>query len=328
MKQNLHFNELPMDIVLEILGQLPMEDILRVRQVCRRLCQASYQRSVWVSAYERSRLLLPEGPLSSQSSFQLEALMIRATKIERNWTSPRPAVFTQRRFPLELPTYDFGANIISGRFLQLVRNNGISWYDLDSSDIGTAVLTYSCPTVLPMYEHLHYQVNANGEGPDSVWVAFLSRSHFPPKIIILKVDLSAKKGYKVECHEEIPGGNITKIKIGFDWLLPVKEFTSPDEPMELFHIPSRSVVYLPMHHRAQHLSDLNCMNYAIAPGFLVLTFVLKNETLFDTYTLPRQLEPYSSGRLIRSHSGVYPHGISNIQVVESATPLERHQSIH
>ena len=35
--------------------------------------------------------------------------------------------------------------------------------------------------------------------------------------------------------------------MGHDWLLPIREFVSLDGPMDLFHIPSRAIVHLPMH---------------------------------------------------------------------------------
>lgn len=128
---------------------------------------------MWVNAYKKSSLLLPEGPLPTQSSLQLEKVLFHAMKVNRNWTSPDPPLFTRRRFPHELPTYDFDTNVISGRFLQLALRDNISWYDLDSDDISTPVLKYSCPTIMPMFGYLNYQINANGEGSDAVWVTFM-----------------------------------------------------------------------------------------------------------------------------------------------------------
>lgn len=145
--------------------------------MCRRLRQATYQRSVWVNVYERSDLLLQKGPLSSQSSSELECLLVRAAKINKNWTSGKPAVYTRRRFPRTLPTYDFDSNVISGRFLQLAESTGISWYDLDG-DMATPVLTYPCLSVMPMPGYLNHQVNANGEGPNAVWVSFVSNTPY------------------------------------------------------------------------------------------------------------------------------------------------------
>ncbi|KAF8967168.1 hypothetical protein BDZ97DRAFT_1656887 [Flammula alnicola] len=321
----LHLVDLPMDVIYEILGHLAVEDIIRSRQVCRRLCQATCQRNVWISVYERSSLLLPEGPLPSQCSVELEASLVRAAKLHINWTSPRPLVFTQRRFPRVLPTYDFDANVISGRYLQLAERDGISWYDLDATDMSKPILTYPCPTVMPLSGNLNYQVNANGEGPDVVWVSFVS--HAPSKIFILKANFG-NMGPKVDLHAELSAQDVTSIEMGHDWLLPIREFASPDSFMDLFHIPSHSTLYLPMHEKVQNLSDLHNLNYAITPRFLFLMFSMRSETLVDMYPLPKFADtttppPTLSGRLIRSHSGIYPHAISTIRVVE--TSLDQRQ---
>ena len=154
----------------------PHSRFLTNPQVCRRLRQATYQRTVWVNIYERSNFLLQKGPLSAQSSLELECSLVRAAKINKNWTSSEPAVYTRRRFPRQLPTYNFDSNIICGRFLQLAESTGISWYDLDADDMATPVLTYPCLSVIPVDGYLHHQVNANGEGSNAVWVSFISRT--------------------------------------------------------------------------------------------------------------------------------------------------------
>ena len=61
---------------------------------------------------------------------------------------------------------------------------------------------------------------------------------------MLKVNFTDRK---VNLHAEIPAVNVVGIKMDYDWLLPIKEFSSPDDLMDLIHIPSCSSVYLPMH---------------------------------------------------------------------------------
>ena len=67
-----------------------------------------------------------------------------------------------------------------------------------------------------------------------------------PSSVILKVHFSPAKN-TVAFHTEIPGVNVVGIRMGHDWLLPIREFVSLDGSMDLFHIPSRAIVYLPMH---------------------------------------------------------------------------------
>lgn len=91
-----------------------------------------------------------------------------------NWTCSEVPVFSRRRYPHELPTYNFAARVIAGRYLQLAEREGISWYDLDSADIGAPVLRYPCSSIVPMAGYCKHQVNAEGGGKYAVWVTFLS----------------------------------------------------------------------------------------------------------------------------------------------------------
>ena len=64
------------------------------------------------------------------------------------------------------------------------------------------------------------------------------------------------------------------------------------------------------------------MNYIITPRFLFMLFSLRPQTLVDVYSLPCIPDPLPPGfykRLFRSHCGVYPHAVSNLQVVETST---------
>jgi hypothetical protein len=64
------------------------------------------------------------------------------------------------------------------------------------------------------------------------------------------------------------------------------------------------------------------MNYVITPRFLFMLFSLRTETRVDVYSLPcipDLVPPGFYNRLLRSHCGVYPHAVSNLQVVETST---------
>lgn len=64
--------------------------------------------------------------------------------------------------------------------------------------------------------------------------------------VILKIHFSPAKN-TVTYYAEISGVSVVGIRMGHDWLLPIREFVSLDGPMDLFHIPSRAIVHLPMH---------------------------------------------------------------------------------
>lgn len=63
---------------------------------------------------------------------------------------------------------------------------------------------------------------------------------------ILKVTFGIN-GPNVKLHAVIKARNVTAIQMGFDWLLPVRESGSQNGLMDLFHIPSCSTIYFPMH---------------------------------------------------------------------------------
>jgi hypothetical protein len=59
------------------------------------------------------------------------------------------------------------------------------------------------------------------------------------------------------------------------------------------------------------------MNYAITSRYLYLMFSLRGETLVDMYLLPTSpCAATSQSKLPKSHSGIYPHAISNLQLLE------------
>ena len=64
--------------------------------------------------------------------------------------------------------------------------------------------------------------------------------------VILKLHFSSVKN-TVTFYAEISGVSVVSIRMGHDWLLPIREFVSLDGPIDLFHIPSRAIVHLPMH---------------------------------------------------------------------------------
>ncbi|KJA21191.1 hypothetical protein HYPSUDRAFT_141069 [Hypholoma sublateritium FD-334 SS-4] len=321
MGNDLRLEHLPLDIIYEILGCLSAGDIIRTRRVCRRLWSATFQQSVWGSAYKLSDLLLPDESLLTHSTKQLELCLVRAEKLHLNWTSSEPQPKVQRRFPRTLPVYNFDAGVISGRYLQVAEHNGISWYDLDLGDTQRPIMTYPCLNTFPTSGYLNFCENANGEGSDVVWVSFLT--HSPRKICILKATFG-NNGPKVQLHTEIKARNVTAVQMGYDWLLPVREFGSQNGLMDFFHIPSCSTMYFPMHEKVQNLSDLSNMKFAITPRFLFLMFPLRNETLVDVYPLPMlsgTLLPGATPKLLaRSHYGIYPHAISDIRVMADPLP--------
>ncbi|KAH6911579.1 hypothetical protein BKA70DRAFT_860438 [Coprinopsis sp. MPI-PUGE-AT-0042] len=303
------------DIVPEILGHLGAGDLARLRQVCRALYAAIDDRAPWSNAYERSNLLLPEGPSSSQTAKDLETHLVRSTLLHRCW-GPNPSRDQQIKntftFPRALPAYSFDAQIILGRYLQLAEQDAISWYDLDG-DCKHPLVVYECPYIAAITGFLSYQTNAQGEGESSVWVTFICS--YPMRIMVLKLFLDGTRS-TVSLETTLSAESVVEVKLGHDYILPVKEFTSRDEPLELFHIPTKTAHCVPRHARVQNLGDLGHMSYLILPTHLLMLFPSKSETHIEAYQLPHQVGSTPGPLLYR---GVYPHMISRSSIFNRPT---------
>ncbi|KAF9529683.1 hypothetical protein CPB83DRAFT_725658, partial [Crepidotus variabilis] len=73
---------LPVELLAEMMQLLDWKDILRLRQLCRRLDTASRERSVWLSIFLPYSAVLPrlfwlEKPLAMHSSAELEKVIVR-----------------------------------------------------------------------------------------------------------------------------------------------------------------------------------------------------------------------------------------------------------
>ena len=126
---------LPYDIIYEILSHLSTIDILRTRRACKWLAQMTFHRAVWSAAHERSRLLLAEGPIGNQTSSDLEAALVRATKLSLVWTAhpSRPPPTMSRCLQKSYPVFSFEAALVGGRYLLTVENRRLCLFDLDAT---------------------------------------------------------------------------------------------------------------------------------------------------------------------------------------------------
>lgn len=65
--------------------------------------------------------------------------------------------------------------------------------------------------------------------------------------MVLKLWLGADP--KVTLEASLSAESVIEVKLASDYVLPVKEFASRDEPLELYHIPSKTTFNLPRHVR-------------------------------------------------------------------------------
>ncbi|KAG8935011.1 hypothetical protein FRC01_010516 [Tulasnella sp. 417] len=85
---------LPDELILEILLALNLGSIFTMRQVCRRIMAISKTRSLWINLLERLREELPglcaAIPYHTFGAAELEGLVGRRVRLERNWSSELP----------------------------------------------------------------------------------------------------------------------------------------------------------------------------------------------------------------------------------------------
>ncbi|KAF9236062.1 hypothetical protein BU15DRAFT_64338 [Melanogaster broomeanus] len=87
---------LPIEILLMILGLLPILDLVSVFQVCKLFEHLLSDDLFWRSLYRQTPLLRPPGPFRSQSTGFLRNALVSSSRVARNWPrttfSPTPRV--------------------------------------------------------------------------------------------------------------------------------------------------------------------------------------------------------------------------------------------
>ncbi|KAF9463636.1 hypothetical protein BDZ94DRAFT_1308546 [Collybia nuda] len=321
----LEFEQFANELLYEVLSHLRIEDIIRSRRVCKRLQEATHQRVVWSGAYQNSKLLIPEGPTSTQTAKDLEDILVEAAKIRRKWSTVSEAQAVSRK-SLEVPSsYIYDVAMISGHYLVVATQTEISWYDLNKDgkeQLGAPIAIYQKENLISAgMQLLSVQVNANREGKDIAYVAFASNRC----IKVLKVRLPPSTA-SIENAAEFPQLNYFPVRFVLenDFLLVIKEFQSDEDPIDLFHIPTKRKYLVPMHGRVHNLSDLNYVNYMITSTHLIMTFPITHEgkSEVELFKLPISHTASSSvSRVAISHKAVYPGVIwKATSIFESRTP--------
>ncbi|TDL27111.1 hypothetical protein BD410DRAFT_741538 [Rickenella mellea] len=82
------------DILLIIIDYSSVSSILKLRETCRRFCDLTQLRSVWLKTCIKHvldvKLPFPDGPLDSLTSAELESQTRHALEIQQAWTSRHP----------------------------------------------------------------------------------------------------------------------------------------------------------------------------------------------------------------------------------------------
>lgn len=132
--------ELPLEVITEVLKLLDWQTVLRVRQTCKHLSDATKAKSIWLglfyasnASHSRSPLRL-ERPMELYTSRELEYLVLRrsSARIIRQRRTELFPPFT-RRFPIDDLYVGALILITGGRWLLTASATGSVWYyDLDA----------------------------------------------------------------------------------------------------------------------------------------------------------------------------------------------------
>lgn len=152
--------------------------------------------------YRRSNLLLAPGPSSSQSSEELEGILVQAAKLDTAWKSfshPGPAQCRRLepgfRIGSRTELHPKAITLVIGRFLLVCeRSSGIRCYDLDSDTWDTPAATYIQPDIgggMGGFMSIQHQVDLDVESEAFVCFAQSSISMYVHALILILYQLNA-----------------------------------------------------------------------------------------------------------------------------------------
>ncbi|EIW82732.1 hypothetical protein CONPUDRAFT_71457 [Coniophora puteana RWD-64-598 SS2] len=127
------------DVLIQIIAQLDITDVLRLRQVSTRLLEVTLERALWDELYRSSHLPRTIGPLPSQSQQDLESVLARSAQVGHNMFVKGSPV---RSRVVEYGPDCWGARILAGKVLLYVdpgsstRKESVLFYNLDDDMLG------------------------------------------------------------------------------------------------------------------------------------------------------------------------------------------------
>ncbi|KAF9061151.1 hypothetical protein BDP27DRAFT_1405645 [Rhodocollybia butyracea] len=142
--------ELPDDVLFNVIKFLAAPDIFTTRKTCKRFQAITMVRNVWTTAYKTSSGgFFPIVDLASQTTVDLEQLVLRAHQMDMFWANPSHARrFYEQRWQLDSETCGIDISDIVdeglylGRYLILHHPQVILVYDLQ---IKNEVFRYNAP---------------------------------------------------------------------------------------------------------------------------------------------------------------------------------------
>ncbi|KAG8952628.1 hypothetical protein FRC04_003990 [Tulasnella sp. 424] len=149
---SLSMDDIPDDVLVEIFTSLDFPSIIVLRLTCRRFYSISKSLAVWLDAFrwisqdaEEWRSQLENLPEASRSAEELEKLVTRMVRFERNWSSARPT--PQRVAYFDGAHGNRTALLPGGRWFlstTMDKSGRVFYYDFETQDIAPRTLV-ECP---------------------------------------------------------------------------------------------------------------------------------------------------------------------------------------
>ncbi|KIO29488.1 hypothetical protein M407DRAFT_227632 [Tulasnella calospora MUT 4182] len=149
---SLSMNDIPDEVLIEVFTSLDFPAVIALRLTCRRFYAISKSLAVWLGAFrwisqdaEEWRSQLENIPQQSRSAEQLEKLVTRMVRFERNWSSTRPT--PQRIAYFEGTQGNRTALLPGGRWFlatTMDKSGRVLCYDFEAQEIAPKTLL-ECP---------------------------------------------------------------------------------------------------------------------------------------------------------------------------------------
>ncbi|KAK7036412.1 hypothetical protein VNI00_011609 [Paramarasmius palmivorus] len=303
MKEQAQLQLLPDDIIFKILPFLSPLDILRLRQVARRLHKLTLERTVWTTTYRTSSLFLP--PISpSQTVHDLERALIRASQLDANWESAN----------LKIELYH-------GRYLLLRSRSSFCLYDLDKpGDWDT-----------PIYESVEagYTYVFSGLGPsrsdtsanEEVYIPILRRQRTMDQDLLTIWKLCPDKPCPLVVVSEFPTSPSTSIWLANSILICDWEKTTGTHPLPMVYDIKTQRRYrfpAPRDPEGENIwkSQSYHTEYIPTVDHVFAMHISLQETVIQVFSYPPS-DAVDPDILIQTHFGVCPKGFTEPALVAS-----------
>ncbi|KAF9527612.1 hypothetical protein CPB83DRAFT_884036 [Crepidotus variabilis] len=163
--------ELPVELLTELMRYLEWYEVLSLRQTCKRIHAASQERAIWLTLLQRyiktvePRAYWPDRPLNFYNSQELESLVLRRHQVASSWSKPDSSPSLHRQFLAPNRRIKTSYLVRGGRWFLVTNTQGdILYFDLDDTEATARILIPSrYPPSTKVY--LHMSVDMDNDAP-------------------------------------------------------------------------------------------------------------------------------------------------------------------